>query len=60
MNVMQMFLMNFQVDWDTVMKSLKVMGFGMVGILVVMLLIYLLIFVLNKTTADKKQDENDD
>mgnify|MGYP004671542551 FL=1 len=59
MNVLQM-LFRLEINWDNVLKSLQVMGFGMIGILVVMVLIYLLIFVLNKTTSDKKQDNNDD
>ncbi len=59
MNVLQMFF-RLEINWDNVLKSLQVMGFGMIGILVVMVLIYLLIFVLNKTTSDKKQDNNDD
>ncbi len=59
MNVLQM-LFRLEINWDNVLKSLQVMGFGMIGILVVMVLIYLLIFVLNKTTSDKKQDDNDD
>lgn len=59
MNVLQMFF-RLEINWDNVLKSLQVMGFGMIGILVVMVLIYLLIFVLNKTTSDKKQDDNDD
>lgn len=60
MNVLQMYLIAFRINWDDVMKSLKVMGIGMVGILVVMLAIYLLIFILNKTTSDDKKDDNND
>lgn len=52
--------MGMQINWDNVFKSLKVMGFGMFGIFVVMCLIYLLIFLLNKATAPKKDDKNSD
>lgn len=47
------------INWDDFYKSLRVMGFGMFGILVVMCLIYLLIFILNKTTSPKKKDGED-
>ena len=36
-------------------KSLELMGKGMLGIFIVMLLIYLVIAILNKTTQDKKE-----
>ncbi len=36
-------------------KSLELMGKGMLGIFIVMLLIYLVIAILNKTTRDKKE-----
>lgn len=42
------------VSGDDIGKSLKLMGFGMLGIFVVMLVIYLVIFILNKTTTEKK------
>lgn len=57
MEFLSLIRMGFQIQWDDVVKSLQVMGFGMGGILVVMCLIYLLIFILNKTTAPK-DDEN--
>lgn len=50
---------NFAINWDGFYKSLKVMGFGMFGILVVMCLIYLLIFILNKATAPKDDEGKD-
>lgn len=39
--------------------SLKLMLFGMVGIFVVMLLIFLVIVALSKTTGKKNDDEDD-
>lgn len=45
------------VDMGAFMNSLKLMGFGMLSILLVMLIIYLLIFVLNKTTSEKKDED---
>lgn len=61
MKLLNMFIaMNMEINWDYVFKSLRLMGFGMLGILVVMCLIYLLIFILNKTTAPKKDDKNSD
>lgn len=38
-------------------KSFQLMGLGMLGIFIVMLLIFLVIVVLNKTTGDKKNDK---
>ena len=38
---------------DDINKSLKLMGFGMIGIFIVMLLIFLVILILNKTTREK-------
>lgn len=38
-------------------KSLSLMSLGMVGIFVVIILIYVVIFLLNKLTADKKNTE---
>ena len=43
------------VDSEGLINSLKLMGLGMVGILVVMILIYAVIVILNKTTRDKDQ-----
>ena len=43
------------VDSESLINSLKLMGLGMVGILVVMILIYAVIVILNKTTRDKDQ-----
>lgn len=41
------------VDSESVLNSLKLMGLGMLGILIVMILIYAVIAILNKTTEDK-------
>lgn len=38
-------------------KSLSLMSLGMVGIFVVIILIYFVIFLLNKLTADKTKNE---
>ena len=43
------------VDSESLINSLTLMGLGMVGILVVMILIYAVIVILNKTTRDKDQ-----
>lgn len=43
------------VDSESLINSLKLMSLGMVGILVVMILIYAVIVILNKTTRDKDQ-----
>ena len=43
------------VDSESLINSLQLMGLGMVGILVVMILIYAVIVILNKTTRDKDQ-----
>ena len=43
------------VDSESLINSLKLMGLGMVGILVVMILIYAVIVILNNTTRDKDQ-----
>ncbi len=37
-------------------KSFELMGLGMLGIFIVMLLIFLVIVVLNKTTKNKKEN----
>lgn len=42
------------VSGDDIGKSLKLMGMGMLGIFIVMLVIFLVIVVLNKATAEKK------
>ena len=42
------------VSVEDIGKSLKLMGLGMLGIFIVMLILYLVIFILNKTTAEKK------
>ena len=39
-------------------NSLLLIGKGMLGIFVVMLLIFLVIFILNKTTGKKKNSED--
>lgn len=38
-------------------KSFQLMGMGMLGIFIVMLLIFLVIVILNKTTGGKKNDK---
>lgn len=42
------------VEMDTFIKSLGLMGKGMLGIFVVMALIWLVIFCLNKFTSEKQ------
>ena len=42
------------VKTDDINKSLQLMGLGMLGIFIVMLLIFLVIIILNKTTREKK------
>ena len=42
---------------ENLMKSFQLMGMGMLGILVVMLLIWLVIFLLNRFTGNKKDKE---
>ncbi|NLJ31165.1 MAG: hypothetical protein GX424_06150 [Clostridiales bacterium] len=39
---------------EDIAKSFRLMGFGMLGIFIVMLLIYLVILALNKATGRKK------
>lgn len=39
---------------EDINKSLQLMGFGMLGIFIVMLLIFLVILILGKTTREKK------
>ncbi len=43
-----------KVDNGDIARSFELMGKGMLGIFIVMLLIFLVIVVLNKTTAEKK------
>lgn len=56
-DINKILIASITINWDDVIKSLKIMGFGMVGILIVMLLIYLLIIILNKITSDKIDDK---
>ena len=44
------------VQTEDIMKSLELMGKGMLGIFVVMVLIFVLIFCLNRFTGNKKED----
>jgi len=44
------------VDSADISKSFALMGKGMLGIFIVMLLIYLVIVVLDKTTREKNDD----
>ena len=44
------------VDSTDISKSFALMGKGMLGIFIVMLLIYLVIVVLDKTTREKDED----
>jgi len=39
------------------MRSLKIMAQGMVGIFIVMLIIYFVIILLNKFSSDKKESK---
>ena len=47
------------VDMEDVWRSLRLMMEGMVGIFVVMVLIFLVIFILSKTFDRKKDDDTD-
>ena len=47
-------------NWENVNKSLELMLKGMGGIFVVMLLIFLVIFVLNRCFGRKKDDDKND
>ena len=40
-----------------VLDSLKLMGFGMLGILIVMVLIWVVIAVLNRVSSGKKEEK---
>ena len=40
-----------------VFNSLKLMGFGMLGILIVMILIWIVIAVLNRVTSGKSEEK---
>ena len=44
------------VQTEDIMKSLELMGKGMLGIFIVMVLIFVLIFCLNRFTGNKKED----
>lgn len=44
------------VQTEDIMRSLELMGKGMLGIFIVMVLIFLLIFCLNRFTGNKKED----
>ena len=43
-------------NMDVVMEALGIMGKGMLGIFIVMVLIFILIFCLNRFTGNKKED----
>ena len=45
------------VNEETVMKALELMLYGMGGIFVVMVLIFLVIYILNKAAGKKKDDQ---
>ena len=47
------------VDMEDVWRSLRLMLEGMVGIFVVMVLIFLVIFILSRTFDRKKDDDTD-
>ena len=47
------------VDLEDIWKSLRLMLEGMVGIFVVMVLIFLVIFILSRTFDLKKHDDTD-
>ena len=44
------------VQMNDIWKSLELMGKGMLGIFIVMVLIFILIFCLNRFTGNKKED----
>ena len=44
------------VKMNDIWKSLELMGKGMLGIFIVMVLIFILIFCLNRFTGNKKED----
>lgn len=46
-------------DLEDIWKSLRLMLEGMVGIFVVMVLIFLVIFILSRTFDRKKDDDTD-
>ena len=48
------------VNQETLMLALKLMLYGMVGIFIVMVLIYAVIVILNKTTAKEAKKEKDE
>ena len=45
------------VDSESLINSLKLMGFGMLGILIVMILIWIVIAVLNRVTSGKSEEK---
>ena len=47
------------VDLEDIWKSLRLMREGLVGIFVVMVLIFLVIFILSRTFDRKKDDDTD-
>lgn len=47
------------VKFSDINAALQLMGKGMLGIFLVMLLIYLVTYILNKTTGKNKQDRGD-
>ncbi len=46
-----------EVTSENLLNSLKLMGFGMLGILIVMVLIWVVIAVLNKATSGHKGEK---
>ena len=44
------------VQTEYIMSALELMGKGMLGIFIVMVLIFILIFCLNRFTGNKKED----
>ena len=44
------------VQMNAIWKSLELMGKGIMGIFIVMVLIFILIFCLNRFTGNKKED----
>ena len=46
-----------EVTDQEVFNSLKLMGFGMLGILIVMILIWIVIAVLNRVTSGKSEEK---
>ncbi|MEL7610855.1 MAG: hypothetical protein AAGU74_15295 [Bacillota bacterium] len=49
--------MSFHIDIEALGHSLEIMGKGMLGIFAVILVIYLCILILNRTTRRKEKED---